>query len=95
MIDTITFSTHTEYDFTFDEFFEIYFHNNKKKEDYAKRVWENMINYLGSSSCVFTDEVGYSDFKDVITKIKNHAEDDTYETEEETEIEEKMEKMDI
>lgn len=88
MSDTITFSTRTQFEFTFTEFFEIYFYNDSKRHDYARRVWDKMIEQIGGTDCEFSDEVGYDDFKVVITGIKIDAEADTYETDSEDEEEE-------
>ena len=85
MSDAISFSTRTEYCFTFTEFFEIYFYNDSKRRDYAWRVWEKMIERIGGTECEFTDEVGFTDFKQVIDSIKMDAESETYESDSEDE----------
>lgn len=85
MSEAITFSTHTEFCLTFTEFFDIFFYNDSKRRDYAWRVWEKMIERIGGTECEFTDEVGFSDFKEVITSIKTDAESEVYETDSEDE----------
>lgn len=86
-MDAITFSTRTEFCFTFTEFFEIFFYNNSSRRDYAWRVWEKMIERIGGTEMEFTDEVGFHDFKEVITSIKTDAESETYETESDSDSE--------
>jgi hypothetical protein len=81
MMDAITFSTHTEFCLTFEEFFDIFFYNNPNRREYARRVWEKMIESIGGTEMQFTDEVGFGDFKEVITSIKLDAENETYESE--------------
>lgn len=92
-MEEITFSTRTEFSFTFTEFFDIFFYNDSKRYSYARRVWEKMIERIGGTECEFSDEVGFSDFKEVITSIKTDAESDTYETDSEDEEDES--KVDI
>lgn len=85
MSEAITFSTRTEFCFTFTEFFEIYFYNDSKRYSYARRVWEKMIERIGGTECEFTDEVGFGDFKQVIDGVKIDAESEVYETDSEDE----------
>lgn len=85
MSESITFSTHTEYVFTFKEFFGTFYHNDSKRENFAKRVWKKMIEQIGGTECLFTDEVGFSDFKNVIVSMKMDAESDTCDTDSEDE----------
>ena len=85
MNELITFSTRTEFCFTFTEFFEIYFDNDSKKQNYARRLWDKMIERMGGTECEFSDEVGFSDFKTVIDSIKIDAESDICETDSEDE----------